>query len=162
MDIVVCLLTRLIIDESNNISIDISQCIRKTICLKRTSLSTHRIAIPGSSTWTHDRGILGTARTAVAVFSLYGPLTYRPRVHRYEVSSPAFQNDVHNHGCNRQLRDCQAEMPKFIQNYYTTYHFPLTDSVRSKSKRQMGCVLNIVPHNLVRGIRTIKSQGTEF
>jgi len=51
------------------------------------------------------------------------------------------------------LRAGPAEMP--FQNWYTanTNHFRLTDSVMWKSKRQLGSVINIVPHNLVRRIR---------
>jgi len=53
----------------------------------------------------------------------------------------------------KYLRAGPAKMP--FQNWYTasTNHFRLTDSVRWKSKRQLGWVINIVPHNLVRRIR---------
>ena len=52
----------------------------------------------------------------------------------------------------KYLRTGPAEMP--FQNWYTanTNHFRLTDSVRWKSKRQLGWVINMVPHNLVRRI----------
>ena len=51
------------------------------------------------------------------------------------------------------LRAGPAEMP--FQNWYTanTNHFPPTDSVRWKFKKQQGSVINPVPHNLVRRIR---------
>ena len=53
----------------------------------------------------------------------------------------------------KYLRAGPAEMP--FRNWYTanTNHFRLTDSVRWKSKWQLGWVINIVPHNLVRRIR---------
>jgi len=64
----------------------------------------------------------------------------------------------------KYLRAGPAEMP--FQNWYTanTNHFHLTDSVRWKSKNQLGWVINPVPHNLVRRIRfwRIKSSGTWF
>jgi len=62
----------------------------------------------------------------------------------------------------KHLRAGPAEMP--FQNWYTdnTNHFCLTDSVSWKSKRQLGSVINIISHNLVRRIRTIKSPGTGF
>jgi len=53
----------------------------------------------------------------------------------------------------KYLRAGPAEMP--FQNWYTTNtnDFRLTDSVRWKSRRQLGWVINIVLHNLVRRIR---------
>ena len=53
-----------------------------------------------------------------------------------------------------------------FQNWYTanTNNFELTDSVSWKSKRQLGWVINIVQHNLVRRIRfwKIKSERKDF
>ena len=64
----------------------------------------------------------------------------------------------------KYLRAGPAEMP--FQNWYTanTNHFHLTDSVRWKSKTQLGWVINPVPHNLVRRIRfwRIKISGIWF
>ena len=64
----------------------------------------------------------------------------------------------------KYLRAGPAEMP--FQNWFTanTNHFEMTDSVRWKSKRQLGWVINPVPHNLVRRIRfwRIKISGTWF
>jgi len=64
----------------------------------------------------------------------------------------------------KYLRAGPTEMP--FQNWYTanTNHFHLTDSVRWKSKDQLGWVINPVPHNLVRRIRfwRIKISGTWF
>jgi len=53
----------------------------------------------------------------------------------------------------KYVRAGPAEMP--FQNWYTVNrnHFHLTDSVRWKSKTQLGWEINIVPHNLVRRIR---------
>jgi len=75
-----------------------------------------------------------------------------------EKCPPAPMNHV------KYLRAGPTEMP--FQNWYTanTNHFRLTDSVRWKSKRQLGWVINPVPHNLVRRIRfwRIKISGTWF
>jgi len=66
----------------------------------------------------------------------------------------------------KYLRAGPAEMP--FQNWYTanTNHFHLTDSVRWKSKRQLGWVINIVPHNFVRRIRfgqyNLREQDFEY
>jgi len=82
-------------------------------------------------------------------------------IHTYEwcmTSPPAPMNHV------KYLRAGRAEMP--FQNWYTaiTNHFRLTDSVRWKSKTQLGWVINPVSHNLVRRIRfwRIKISGTWF
>jgi len=62
----------------------------------------------------------------------------------------------------KYLRVGPAEM-SFL-NWYTanTNYFHLTDSVRWKSKTQLGRVINPVPHNLVRRIRfwSIKISAT--
>jgi len=72
-------------------------------------------------------------------------------------SPPAPMNHV------KYLGAGPAEMP--FQNWYTatTNHFRQI-SVWRKSTRQLGWVLSIVPHNLVRRIRfwRIKSPGTGF
>jgi len=78
--------------------------------------------------------------------------------HTHSISPPAPMNHV------EYLRAGPAELP--FQNWYTanTNHFHLTDSVRWKSKTQLGWVIHPVPHIFVRRIRfwRIKISGTWF